>query len=195
MQAHRFIYECHFGKIADGMEIDHINAIRDDNRLCNLQVMTPKQNMLKAAKTRNYEFSKYNHANKKAIKGVNLSTNQEYYFSTIYATSRYLDINPGIISMCSQHMKNCKTGISKKDKCHYSFEFIHEKDLPADHIKSQHKKPNKFTDVERKIKQKERINKWQKQDYCCSDCKKTYKNSYRYAHKKHCSGINKGQEQ
>ena len=38
--AHGFIYECYNGLIPDGMEIDHINDIRDDNRLSNLQLGT-----------------------------------------------------------------------------------------------------------------------------------------------------------
>ena len=32
---HRFIYECFNGVIAEGMEIDHINNNKEDNRLCN----------------------------------------------------------------------------------------------------------------------------------------------------------------
>ena len=41
---HRIIYETFVGPIPDGMEIDHINAIRDDNRLENLRLVTHKDN-------------------------------------------------------------------------------------------------------------------------------------------------------
>ena len=41
---HRIIYETFVGPIPDGYEIDHINAIRDDNRLENLRCVTHKQN-------------------------------------------------------------------------------------------------------------------------------------------------------
>lgn len=41
---HRFIWEAFNGEIPDGFEIDHINTIRDDNRLVNLRVLTKKQN-------------------------------------------------------------------------------------------------------------------------------------------------------
>ena len=36
-----------FDKYVEGMEIDHINNIRDDNRLCNLQMLSHADNMKK----------------------------------------------------------------------------------------------------------------------------------------------------
>lgn len=44
MLAHRFIWECFYVIIPEGKVIDHINDKRDDNRLCNLQSMTPSEN-------------------------------------------------------------------------------------------------------------------------------------------------------
>ena len=38
---HRFVFECYNGLIPEGMKIDHKNDIRDDNRLCNCQLVTP----------------------------------------------------------------------------------------------------------------------------------------------------------
>ena len=32
-QAHRIIWEMHHGQIPEGMEIDHINHVTDDNRI------------------------------------------------------------------------------------------------------------------------------------------------------------------
>lgn len=42
--AHRIIWELHNGKIPDGYEIDHINHIRNDNRIENLRLVTRKEN-------------------------------------------------------------------------------------------------------------------------------------------------------
>ena len=42
---HRLVLETFVGKIPDGYEIDHINAVCDDNRLSNLRVVTHKENM------------------------------------------------------------------------------------------------------------------------------------------------------
>lgn len=44
-RAHRVIYTMHFGEIPEGMHIDHINGVRNDNRIENLRLATPTQNM------------------------------------------------------------------------------------------------------------------------------------------------------
>lgn len=41
---HRLVWEAFNGTIPDGKEIDHINTVRDDNRLSNLRVVTHKGN-------------------------------------------------------------------------------------------------------------------------------------------------------
>ena len=48
-RAHRFIWENFNGVIPDGMVVDHINENKGDNRLCNLQLLTPQQNSKKSA--------------------------------------------------------------------------------------------------------------------------------------------------
>ncbi|CAJ0895848.1 hypothetical protein R77569_04539 [Ralstonia mannitolilytica] len=42
--AHRLTWLYHFGPIPDGMQIDHINGVRDDNRVVNLRLATPTGN-------------------------------------------------------------------------------------------------------------------------------------------------------
>lgn len=46
--AHRLVWETFVGPIHDGMVIDHINGIRDDNRLVNLQEVSQSENMSNA---------------------------------------------------------------------------------------------------------------------------------------------------
>lgn len=48
---HRLIWELLHGPLPDGMQIDHINGIRHDNRIENLRVVT-RQDNLKNAKLR-----------------------------------------------------------------------------------------------------------------------------------------------
>lgn len=41
---HKLVYETYQSKVPNGMHINHINGIRNDNRLANLEVCTPKEN-------------------------------------------------------------------------------------------------------------------------------------------------------
>ena len=43
-KVHRLVWEAFVGQIPDELQIDHINTVRDDNRLSNLRVVTPKEN-------------------------------------------------------------------------------------------------------------------------------------------------------
>ena len=47
---HRLVWMKFRGEIPDGLEIDHINNIRCDNRLINLQLLTPSKNCAKRLK-------------------------------------------------------------------------------------------------------------------------------------------------
>lgn len=42
----RIVYEVFVEQIPDGMEIDHINTVRDDNRVDNLRAVTHRENLL-----------------------------------------------------------------------------------------------------------------------------------------------------
>ena len=44
MYEHRIVWEMHNGAIPEGMQVDHINGIRDDNRIENLQLLTLVEN-------------------------------------------------------------------------------------------------------------------------------------------------------
>ena len=45
---HRFVYEVFKGPIPRFFEVDHINEIKSDNRIKNLQLLTHKQNIQKS---------------------------------------------------------------------------------------------------------------------------------------------------
>lgn len=42
--AHRVVWEAFNGPIAPGLQINHKNGVKDDNRLSNLEVVTPSEN-------------------------------------------------------------------------------------------------------------------------------------------------------
>ena len=108
---HRFAYECFNGIIPDGKVIDHVNNIKDDNRLCNLQLMTQQENCIKSAERRDYTFAAKNHQNKKCVKAINIDTNEVSYYNSLYAIQQHLGINAGIVKMVCEGINRCKTGI------------------------------------------------------------------------------------
>ena len=145
---HRFVYECfHCCLLEKDKVIDHINNIKTDNRLDNLQLITQKENNLKFAKNRDYDFVK-NHKNRTFVKATNMNTNEALYFNSLYAVNKNLNINPGLVKMVCKGLNNAKTAFSKKDNPSYISEYI---------------------------KQKMFINKWSQITLTCS-CGKIYKN-------------------
>ena len=183
---HRFAYECFNGKIPDGKVIDHVNNKKDDNRLCNLQLLTQQENCKKSSERRDYTFAAKNHQNKKFVKATNIETNEISYYNSMYAINQYLGINAGIVKMVSEGLNRCKTGISKKNNCHYKFEYVNEQDMPADYKKSANIRPIRVSVEDRKQNQKESIRRWQQKEYECLKCGETYKNGYRFLHNKIC---------
>ena len=130
MLVHRFVWECFNGLIPCDKVIDHINDNTEDNRLCNLKLVTHQVNCKKSAKNRDYSFVKYNHDNKRCIKAINQNTKEISYYKSMYKTYQCLDINVGIIKMVCENLNNCKSGISKKDGQRYIFEYIKADELP-----------------------------------------------------------------
>ena len=183
---HRFVYECFNGIIPDGEVIDHVNNIKDDNRLCNLQMMTQQENCKKSAKRRDYTFVSKNHQNKKCVKATNSDTNEVSYYNSMYAVKQHLGINAGIVKMVCEKINGCKTGISKIDNHSYKFEYVNKQDMPDNYKKSANIRLNRVHVEDKEKHKKEAMKKWQQKEYKCPRCGETYKNSYRVVHKKKC---------
>lgn len=64
IQAHRIVWEMNHGKIPEGMQIDHINGHRHDNRISNLRLATHAENL------RNVKMRK---SNRSGFKGVSMN--------------------------------------------------------------------------------------------------------------------------
>ena len=105
---HRFVYEVFRWPIPRCLEVDHINNIKFDNRIKNLQLLSHKQNI---GKSKN-----------KPIISINIETGEERRFISIQSASTELKINYSYISkICG---KKHKSATSKKDKKKYTFKFM-----------------------------------------------------------------------
>ena len=76
-------------------------ALKTDNRIENLQLLTPRQNIKKS--------------NNKPIISINIENGKERRFISIKTAAIELDINSGNISNICRKRKSCKTASSKKD--------------------------------------------------------------------------------
>ena len=123
---HRFIYECFNGLIEKNKCINHINFIKTDNRIKNLELVTASINNKKSAINRDYSFLKDNHKNKKKVKSINLLTNEEVIYNSLYSVNKFLSVNAGLVKMICEGFKYCKSATSKKDGQKYKFEYVNE---------------------------------------------------------------------
>ena len=117
--SHRFVWECFYGPIEKGKQINHINCIRTDNRLKNLEVVTPSENCKKSAKNKD---SKLFNKKAKKVLAINLVSKKETKFDSIYSITKILGINPGQVSMICKGLY--RTATSKIDGQKYTFSFI-----------------------------------------------------------------------
>ena len=119
--SHRFVFECFYGLIEKNKQINHINFIRNDNRLKNLELVTPSENCIISAKNRNFGFYR---KNPKKVTAINLFTKNETNFNSLYSAGKSLGINSSQIIMICEGKNHCKTANSKVDGCKYTFRYI-----------------------------------------------------------------------
>ena len=107
---HRFVYEVFKGQIPKCKQVDHINEIKTDNRIKNLQVLTPQKNSEKS--------------NGKSIISINIKNGKEKRYISIKKASDKLNIHAGNISSICKQRKSFKTATSKSDGCKYTFRYL-----------------------------------------------------------------------
>ena len=93
---HRFEWECIKGVIPEGFVIDHIDSVKKNNKIENLQLLTVSENIRKG--------------NNKPISSFNIKNKKQKNYESITSASLELDISFSIISnICRLFQK--KTGI------------------------------------------------------------------------------------
>ena len=100
----------------------------------------------------------------------------------MYAVQQHLSINAGIVKMVCEGLNNCRSGVSKKNRHSYTFEYVKQDDLPVNYHKSANIRLRRVSDEE---KNKHRA-EWLNMEYKCPECDKTIKNKSKCPHKKHC---------
>ena len=108
---HRFIYEVFKGAIPRFFQIDHINNCKKDNRLKNLQLLTPVKNNQKS--------------NNKAIISINMKTCEKKKYVSLTKAAIELGICISYISQICNKRKHYISATSKKDCKKYTFEYLH----------------------------------------------------------------------
>ena len=104
---HRFVYEVFRGPIPKCLETDHINGVKTDNRIKNLQLLTPKQNLQKSLS--------------KPIISINIETGEKRRFDSIKKASIELVIDSsGISKICKKKRKT----LTNKNGEKYTFKFL-----------------------------------------------------------------------
>jgi len=94
---HRIVYETFCGQIPKGLQINHINGIKTDNRLSNLEMVTAKQNMTHAVLT-----------------GLKKGNPDETNSMAKLSKSEYLEIIQMIIDGCSNTDISNKYGLHSR---------------------------------------------------------------------------------
>ena len=112
---HRFIYECFHGVITDKRVIDHVNNIKTDNRLDNLQLITQSENRRK-------DMIKRKLLPPIKIKAINTETGESFDYESIQKAAKDLMIKTGSICYVLKGLQ--KTSFSKKYNQRFRFEKI-----------------------------------------------------------------------
>lgn len=118
---HRLVAEMFVPNPKNKPCIDHINAIRDDNRANNLRWVTQQENchnpiyLTKRSQQAHDRLTEHNwlaEANKKKVTAENIETGEKLYFDSIYALKKYFHTKANIQRM----LKNDRPVRSRKSK-------------------------------------------------------------------------------
>ena len=80
---HRIVWEMNNGKIPDGMQIDHINHDRTDNRLCNMRLVTGKVNAYNQSLRKN---------NTSGVCGVSWDSKRKKWVANIKVNGKFVNL-------------------------------------------------------------------------------------------------------
>lgn len=86
---HQLVWYITYGMVVES--IDHINGIKDDNRICNLRSVTNQENAFNRTKAKGYYWNKRDKKWQANIKLNGKSINLGYFITEEEARQAYLD--------------------------------------------------------------------------------------------------------
>lgn len=96
------VYESFIGPVPEGMHINHINEDKTDNRLENLNLMTPKQNANWGTRNDRISSAKINGKMSKAIYQYSLDGQLVNKYPSAKEAARETGFDQGFISACAR---------------------------------------------------------------------------------------------
>ena len=98
---HRLVWEAFNGQIPEGLQVNHINEVKADNRLSNLNLMTHKENMNYGSRTERSAKKQINRKDQsKTILQFDLNDNFIKEYPSIQQIYRETGFSQGNISAC-----------------------------------------------------------------------------------------------
>lgn len=97
---HRLVYEAFNGKIPEGMQVNHINEVKTDNRLDNLNLMTPKENSNWGTGIERQRIQMINGKKSKPVLQYDKDGNFIKEWPSLSEINRQLGFNLGNLSLC-----------------------------------------------------------------------------------------------
>lgn len=116
---HRIVYEAFNGQIPEGLQVNHINEVKTDNRLSNLNLMTQKENINFGTGIERRSKKQINGKCSKSVLQYDLQDN----FVKEYASTRQVERETGF---SNGNIVNCCKG---KLKTAYNYKWKYAKEV------------------------------------------------------------------
>ncbi len=114
---HRFVYEVFHGLIPNGLVINHINNVKTDNRLENLELVTQQENV-KKGRGGGINFS----CPAKPVVSLNPETKDKIKFKSITAAAKHYNITPMSIKFVADGVTQSATSRGYNAKIVFTYD-------------------------------------------------------------------------
>lgn len=110
---HRMVAECFLENYSDDLEVNHKNSIKNDNRLCNLEMTTKEENY-------QHSLIEGNGSQRKPVCAVDADGNG-LEFKSLWAAARFIKDELGVDREIDKICTNIKYSIKGKCKSAYGY--------------------------------------------------------------------------